>query len=71
MVKTAAEIIELFSTIPYNSEVIIVWYEKEDAEIHLDREITDAEFRKIGNKYNDDNCDEELVFAIERAGLFK
>lgn len=69
MNKTAKEIALYFSTLPADAPIIIVWFEKEEAEMHLGRDLKDSEFRKIGDAYLDETADNELVYAMEKAGI--
>ena len=69
MVKTAKEMIDYLKTLPEESPILVVWFEKNEAEMHLGKEITDKQFRKIGNKFNDEFCDAEFVEAMWKSGL--
>jgi len=65
MVKTAKEIVEYFSTKDLDEPIHIEWFEREEAEMHLDKEVSKAEFVRIFEFADDDGFLNDVANAID------
>jgi hypothetical protein len=66
MVKTAKEVAQIFAAMPENEKVVIFWYDKEEAEIRLDRTITKKQWSEIAEATDTDGADEAFEYSLSQ-----